>query len=93
MRRTERDRRAILGKMPSRALTDLIIALLHEVCCGRHGGRHHRRSAIAPTSPPPLPTSAAPHRKVMERPLSPSPDRLVNWPLVLLDPDAHPRGH
>jgi hypothetical protein len=85
MRRTERDRRAILGKMPSRALTDLIIALLHEVCCGRHGGRHHRRSVIAPASPPPLPTSAAPHRKVMERPLS--------WPLVLSDPDAHPRGH
>jgi hypothetical protein len=38
-RRTERDRRAILDKMPSRALNDLIIALLHEVV----GPRHHRR--------------------------------------------------
>jgi hypothetical protein len=97
-RRTKGDRRAKLGKMPSSALTDLIVALLHELAgpChrhrhGRHGGRRHRRTAVAPASPPPPPPSVAPHRRVLKRPPSPSPDRSVNR-LLLSYPDAHPRG-
>jgi hypothetical protein len=70
-----------IGKMTSRALTDLIIALLHEVADPRRrhhrghlGGRLHRRTMVASTFPPPLPPSAVPHRRVLERPPSPSPD-------------------
>jgi hypothetical protein len=70
-----------LGKMPSRALTDLTVALLHEVVDprhhrrSRHGGKRHHRMVAAPESSPPPPPSAAPHRRVSERPPSPSPDR------------------
>jgi hypothetical protein len=73
------------------------VALLHEVTgphhrrCGCHGGRCHRRTVAAPTSPPLLPPSVAPHHRVLERPPSPSPDRPVNRPMVLSDPDTHPR--
>jgi hypothetical protein len=84
------------SKMPKHALTDLIVALLHVVggprrhCRrSRRGGRRHRRQAVAPIDPPPL--SAASHRRVLERPLSPSPDRPVIRPL-LSNPDAHQRG-
>jgi hypothetical protein len=84
--------------MPSSALNNLIVALLHEVtsprrrrCCGHCGGRRHRRSVVAPASPPPLLPLAMPQRRVLERPPSPSPNRPVNRPL-LSDPGAHPRG-
>jgi hypothetical protein len=42
-------------------------------------------------SPPLLPPSTASHRRVLERPPSPSLDRPMNQPL-LLDPDAHLRS-
>jgi hypothetical protein len=82
--------------MPSRALTDLIVVLLHEVIGPRrrrHGGWRHRHTAVAPASPPPPPSpSAMPHHRVLERTLSPSPDRPVYRPMVLSNLDAHPRG-
>jgi hypothetical protein len=84
--------------MPNRALTDLIVALLHEVTGPRHrrngrrGARLHHRTVAAPASPPPPPPLATPHCRVLKRPPSPSPDRLANKPLVLSDPDAHPSG-
>jgi hypothetical protein len=89
MGRTEKIEEQELGKMSNRALTDLIMALLHEVVIrhGRRGGRHHRCTVVAPASPPPSP-SAVPHRQVMESP----PDQSANRPMVLSDPDAHPRG-
>jgi hypothetical protein len=78
--------------MPTHALTNLIIVLLHVVAGPRRhrrhghcGGRCHRRQVVAPADPPP--PSATPHRRVLERPPSPSPDR----PL-LSDPDTHQRG-
>jgi hypothetical protein len=83
--------------MLSRALIDLIVALLHEVIDSRHrrrdrrGGRRHRCTAVAPASPsPPL---VVPHHRVLERHPSPSPDQLAYQPMVLSDPDAHPRDH
>jgi hypothetical protein len=85
--------------MPSRALTDIIIALLHEVVGPRHrhrdhrGGQCHRRTVATLASPPPSLPLAALHCRVLERPWSPTADWSVNWPLVLSDPDAHPRGH
>jgi hypothetical protein len=98
-RRIEGDWRANHGTMSSSALTDLIIALLHEVAGphrrhhhGRRGGWRHRHSAVAPVSPPPPPPSTVPHRRVLEWPPSPSPDRPVSRSL-LSDLDAHPRGH
>jgi hypothetical protein len=82
--------------MSSRALTNLIVVLLHEVIGPRHhrhGGWCHRHTAVAPTSPPPPPSpSAIPHRHVLERPLPPSPDRPAYRPMVLSNLDAHPRG-
>jgi hypothetical protein len=77
--------------MPSRALANLIVALLHEVAGPHHsrrGGRRHRRSAVAPASPPPLSTLAAPHRRVLERPPSPSPDRPMNQVTPVHDPSS-----
>jgi hypothetical protein len=77
--------------MPSRALADLIVALLHEVAGPHHsrrGGRRHRRSAVAPASPPPLSTLVVPHRRVLERPPSPSPDRPMNQVTPVHDPSS-----
>jgi hypothetical protein len=84
-----------LGKMTNRALTDLIVALLHEVagpCHSRRGGQCHCCTVAAPASPPSPSPSAVPHRWVFEQPSSPFPDQPTNWPIVLSDPDAHPRG-
>jgi hypothetical protein len=85
-----------LSKMSSRALTDLIVALLDEVigpchCRGR-GGQRHRRTTVAPASPPQLPPSAAPHHRVLERPPSPSSDRVVYQPIEPSDLDTSPWG-
>jgi hypothetical protein len=83
--------------MPSRELTNLILALLHSVvgsrhrCHSRRGGRCHRRTVLAP-APPPSPPSAVPHCRVLERLLSPSPDRSVYRPMEPLDPNASPWG-
>jgi hypothetical protein len=55
-----------LGKMPSHALTDLTVALLHEVVDprhhrrSRHGGKRHHRTVAAPESSPPPCVRAAP---------------------------------
>jgi hypothetical protein len=71
--------------MPTRALTDLIVALLHEVADPRHhrcdhrGGRRHRHTVVAPASPPPPPL--------------PSVDATTTLlPMELSDPDTHPRA-
>jgi hypothetical protein len=61
-------------------------------CRGHRGGRRHRREVVAPADPPSPPPSVVPHRRVLEWPPSPSPDRPVNRSL-LSDPDTHPRGH
>jgi hypothetical protein len=59
--------------MPTHALTNLIIVLLHVVGGprrhrrhGHRGGRCHHRQVVAPADPPP--PSATPHRRVLERP-------------------------
>jgi hypothetical protein len=84
-------------RMPSRELTNLILALLHSVVGSRHryhgrrGGRRHRRTVLAP-APPPSPPSTVPHCRVLERLLSPSPDRSVYRPMEPLDPNASPWG-
>jgi hypothetical protein len=49
------------------------------------------REAIAPANLPPSLPLAAPHRRVLEPPPSPSPDQPVNRPL-LSDLDGHQRG-
>jgi hypothetical protein len=58
---------------------------------GRRGGRHHRRPVLAPTQPPS--PSAAPHCHVLDKPPSPSPDRLTYRPMEPSDPNATPWGH
>jgi hypothetical protein len=82
------------GKIPSANLTDMVVALLHQVasprhrCHGRHGGRHHRCQAPAPTPS----TSTPSNPRFLERPLSPSLDRLTYRSMEPSDHDASPSG-
>jgi hypothetical protein len=79
-------------------LTDLALALFHAIAaprnhrCGHHGGRRHRRPTVAPAPQQPLSPLAVSHRRVLERPPSPSPDRLAYRPMEPSDPDASPWG-
>jgi hypothetical protein len=70
--------------MPRNGLTNLILALLHAVAAPRH-----RCPILAPV-PPPSSSSATPYHCVLERPLSPSPDRLVYRSMDPSDLDASP---
>jgi hypothetical protein len=82
--------------MPLRELTEVFLVLLHSVaglnrhCRGRHGGRR-----LVPAVAPPLQSSssAPPHRRVLERPPSPSPDRATYRPMEPSDPDDSPWSH
>jgi hypothetical protein len=80
-------------------LTGLVLALLHAVAAPRHRGRSrrggwcHRRQILTLAPPHQPPTSAAPHRCVLERPPSPSPDRPAYQQDEASDPDASPWGH
>jgi hypothetical protein len=85
--------------MPGNGLTDLLLALLHAVAAPRHhrhghrGGRHHRYQILAPAPPlQPLSLAMSPLR-VLERPPSPSPDRLAYRPMEPLDPNDSPWSH
>jgi hypothetical protein len=82
------------GKMSSVNLTDLVVALLHQVAgpCHRHRGRHsgwcHRHQAPAPP-----PSALAPSNpRVLERTPSPSSDRLAYRSMEPSGHDASPRG-
>jgi hypothetical protein len=74
--------------MPSRELTNLILALLHSVASPRHhrrsrcGGRRHCHPV--PASAPPQPPSATPRPHVMEWP--PIGRRVSRWNLQTLTP-------
>jgi hypothetical protein len=78
-------------------LIDLVLALLHTVAAPRHrhhgcrGGQCHRRPILAPASQQP-PLSIVPHRRVLESPPYPSPDRPAYRPMEPLDPNASPWG-
>jgi hypothetical protein len=76
------------GKMPGHGLTDLVLALLHAVAAPRH-----RRQILALAPPLQLPFSATPHRRLLERLPSPSPERPAYRPMEPSDPDAFPWGH
>jgi hypothetical protein len=94
----QRESKIKSGKMLSNVLTDAILALLHAVAaphhrrCGRRGGRCHRRPVLAPAPPQQPPPSTAPHRRVLERPPSPSLDRPAYRSMEPSDPDASPWG-
>jgi hypothetical protein len=88
-----------LGKMSSNGLTNVILALLHKVATPcrrrrcRRGGQGHRRPILDPAPPHQPPPLAVPHRCVLERPPSPSPDRPSYRPMEPSDPNTSPRGH
>jgi hypothetical protein len=93
--RTQRDQEIVkitTIRMPSLGLTEFIVVLLYRVAAPRHrchghcGGWRHCRPGPAP--PFPLPTLAPPHPRVLERPSSPSPNRLMEPS----DPDASSWG-
>jgi hypothetical protein len=83
------------GKISSVNLTDVIVALLHRVAVPRHcrrgrrGGQHHRCPTFALTPP----ASAPSKPRVLERNMSPSPDRSAYWPMEPSDHDTSPRGY
>jgi hypothetical protein len=74
-------------------LNDLVVVLLHQIAGprrhrhGRRGGRHHHYQAPAP---PPSASSPS-NPRVLERPLSPSPDRLSYWSMESSNHDVSPR--
>jgi hypothetical protein len=54
----------------------------------------HRRGQILTPAPPLQPASSTvPHHHVLERPPSPSPERMAYRPMEPLDPDTSPWGH
>jgi hypothetical protein len=84
--------------MPGHGLINLVLALLHAVAapqrrhCGHRGGRRHRRQIHAPAPPLEPLSSVVAHRRVLERPPSPSPEWAAYRPLEPSDPDASPWG-
>jgi hypothetical protein len=75
--------------MPSRELIEVFLALLHSIADlnRRHrGGQCHRRPALAPAPTLQPSSSAPPHRRVLERPPSPSPDWPAYRPMEPSDP-------
>jgi hypothetical protein len=72
--------------MPGHGLTDLVLALLHAVAAPCH-----RHQIVAPAPPLQPPTSATPHRRVLES--SPSPERSAYRLMEPSDPDTSPWGH
>jgi hypothetical protein len=79
------------GKIPGNRLTDLVLALLYAVAAPhhrRHGGWCQCRPVLALASPPP--PLAVPHRCVLERLPSPSPDQPAYRSTEPSDLDASP---